>query len=107
MTRTFSFGKPNICASTLAHVEDPLRLLVERQLSAIPNCGRGLQLDGVVRLGRRDISLVELDRRAGESAHRHRRARFAGASPGRKVSTTFGIIVGFEVGLDVWFVSSS
>ena len=50
------------------HVEDPLRLLVDRQLVAIPDRGCRLQLDGIVRLGRRDISLVELDRRARESA---------------------------------------
>ena len=53
-----------------AHVEDPLRLLVDRQLVAVPHRGRPLQLDGIVRLGRRDVSLVELDRRAGERAGR-------------------------------------
>ena len=45
-------------------VEDRLRFLIERQHCAIPDCDRRLQLDGVVRLGRRDISLVEFDRRA-------------------------------------------
>ena len=44
-----------------------LRRLVERQIRAIPNRGGRVQLDRVVRFGRRDIGLVELDRRAGES----------------------------------------
>src|SRR5919109_961884 len=44
-----------------AHVEDCLRLFVECQLIAFPNCDRCLQLDWVVRLGRRDISLIEFD----------------------------------------------
>ena len=48
-------------------VDDALRRLVERQRRAVPDRGRRVQLDGVVRLGRRDVGLVELDRRAGES----------------------------------------
>src|SRR6266536_4460440 len=49
-------------------VEDPLRLFVDRQHRAIPDRGRRLQLDRIVRLSWRDISLVELDRGACESA---------------------------------------
>ena len=60
-----------------------LRRLVERQVRPIPDRGRRVQLDRVVRLGRRDIGLVELDRRAGESGLGDRRARFAGDAPGR------------------------
>src|SRR5258706_8908958 len=49
-------------------VDDSLRRFVEGQSRAIPSRGRGVQLDGVVRLGRRDISLIELDGRGCESA---------------------------------------
>ena len=48
-------------------IEDPLRPLVERQRRPIPDRGRRVQLDGVVGLGRRDVGLVELDRRAGRT----------------------------------------
>ena len=71
-----------------AQVDDALRLFVDRQLVAVPDRGRRLQLDWVVRFGRRDVSLVELDRRVGEGAVGDRRARFAGASPGRSWSST-------------------
>ncbi len=36
MTRTFSFGRPNICASTRPEVDDALRRVVERQMSIRP-----------------------------------------------------------------------
>ena len=49
-----------------AHIEDRLRFLVEREHLAIPDCGCPLQLDGVMSLRWGDISLVELDWRAGE-----------------------------------------
>ena len=68
MTRTFSFGRPNICASTLALVDHALRRLVQRQRRAVPDRDRRVQLDRVVGLGRRDVGLVELDRRGVESA---------------------------------------
>src|SRR5256885_7361291 len=49
-----------------AHIEDRLRFLVEREHLAIPDCGCPLQLDGIMSLRWGDISLVELDWRAGE-----------------------------------------
>src|SRR6266404_4059463 len=48
-------------------VEDRLRRFVDRQFVAFPNRGRALQLDRVVRLDRRDVSLVELNRRTRKS----------------------------------------
>src|SRR6266404_6573287 len=50
-----------------AHVEDRLRFLVERQCRTVPDRGCALELDGIVGLGRSDVSLIELDRRARES----------------------------------------
>ena len=51
-----------------AIVDDALRRLVERQLRAVPDRRRRMQLDRIVRLGRRDVGLIELDRRRRESA---------------------------------------
>ena len=47
-------------------VDDSLRRVVQRQCRAVPDRGRRVQLDRIVRLGRRDIGLIELDRRARE-----------------------------------------
>ena len=80
------FRQPEHLREHTAHVEDALRFLVDRQLVAVPHRGCSLQLDRNVRLGRRDVSLVELDRRARERRRPHRRARFVSASPARSWS---------------------
>ena len=64
MTRTFSSGRPNICARTLAQVDHALRGLVQRQRRALPDRGCCVRFKRIVRLSWRDIRLVELDRRA-------------------------------------------
>src|SRR5262249_6419599 len=48
-------------------VDDPLGRLVQRQIRTIPNRRRRVKLQGVVRLGRSDIGLVELDWRLRKS----------------------------------------
>src|SRR5262249_40176683 len=48
-------------------VEDALRRFVERKLRAFPNRGGGMQLEGIVRFGGRDVGLIELDLRGFES----------------------------------------
>src|SRR6476661_6455120 len=53
-----------------AHVEDGLRFLVDRELAAVPHRGCSLQLDGNMRFGRCDVSLVELDPCAGKGPGR-------------------------------------
>ena len=88
MTRTFSFGKPNICASTPRRLTTPCDDSYSVSVESIPDRGRRVQLEGVVRLGRRDVGLVELDRRARERAVGDRRAGFAGAARGPNVVTT-------------------
>ena len=50
-----------------AKIEDALRLFVNRQHLAIPDCDGRLQFDGIVRLGRRDVGLIDLDRCACKS----------------------------------------
>src|SRR5690348_4092564 len=49
-----------------AHVDDSLRRVVQRQQLAVPECGSGVQFQRIVRFSRRAVSLVQLDRRAGE-----------------------------------------
>src|ERR1043166_1188265 len=49
-----------------AHVDDSLRRVVQRQHLAVPECGSGVQFERIVRFSRRAVSLVQLDRRAGE-----------------------------------------
>src|SRR5437763_9457829 len=49
-----------------AKIEDGLRLLIDGQVIAVPHCSCSLQFDGNVRLGWRDIGLIELHRCAGK-----------------------------------------
>src|SRR2546423_13957423 len=47
-------------------IEDGLRLLIDGQVNAVPHCSCSLQLDGNMRLGWRDIGLIELHRCTGK-----------------------------------------
>ncbi len=101
MTRTFSFGSPNICARTLLEVEDALRLLVDGQHRAIPGRDRSLQLDRVVGLGRHDVGLVELDRRARERLLDVSALALQALGRGEGGGHLVGLVVGHEIGGDV------
>src|SRR4051812_21541702 len=55
------FRQPKHLRENAAHVEDPLRLLIDSQSVAFPDRDRRLQLDRVVSFRRRHISLIEFD----------------------------------------------
>src|SRR5438552_4581861 len=85
-------------------VEDRLRFLVDRQHLTIPDRSRPLQLDGIVRLSRCDISLVELDRCAGESALRISAFALHALRRLECGRNHFGLVVGLKIRIDVVFV---
>ena len=60
-----------------------------------------MQLDGVVRLGRRDVGLVELDRRAGESLVGVAALALQRLRGPNVVDHFVGLVVRLEVGVDV------
>ena len=85
-------------------VEDPLRPLVQGQRRAIPDRGRRVQLEGVVRLGRRDIGLVELDRRPGERGLGVAALALQALERAERGGNHVGLVVRFEIGVDVRLV---
>ena len=101
MTRTFSFGRPNICARTLRWLTTPCVDSYSVNVGPIPDRSRRVQLDRVVRLGRRDIGLVELDRCACESGVGVAALALQAGSRAKRGDNHFGIIVRFKLGLDV------
>ena len=66
MTRTFSFGNPNICASTLRMLTTPCVESYSVSISSIPHRSGGVQFERIVGFGRRDVSFVQLDGRTRE-----------------------------------------
>src|SRR6266446_7072381 len=83
-------------------IEYSLRLFVNRQVRAFPNCGGGLQLDRIMRLGWRDIRLVELDWCAGKSAFRIAALAFHPLGRLKRSINYIRLIIRFEIGFDVW-----
>ena len=68
MTRTFSFGMPSVFARSSALQRDHLVRGPERELVAVPRGDGRVRLHHRVRLVRRRVGRVELDRRRGEGA---------------------------------------
>jgi len=60
-----------------------------------------VQLDRVVRLGRRDIGLVELHRRPGERGVGVAALALQALAHGERGGNHVGLVVGFEIGVDV------
>src|SRR5947208_6513028 len=85
-------------------IEDGLRLLIDGQVITVPHCSCSLQFDGNVRLGWRDIGLIELHRCTGKGRRSiaalalHALLRPVTGSDDRR------IIVGCELEFDVGLV---
>ncbi len=101
MTRTFSFGRPNICARTLLRLTTPCDDSYSVNVGSIPDRSRRVQLDRVVRLGRRDIGLVELDRRRAKAASASPRWLCKRLARAERGDNHFGLVVRFKVSVDV------
>src|SRR5882724_10511497 len=82
-------------------VDYSLRRIVQRQSQVVPDRGRRVQLDGVVCLGRRDIGLVDLDRRAGECGVSITTLTLQAMLLAERGEDHFGIIVRFKLRLNV------
>src|SRR2546423_1832814 len=82
-------------------IEDGLRLLIDGQVIAVPHCSCSLQFDGNVRLGWRNIGLIELHRCTGKG--RRSIAALTLQALLRPVTRfdDLRIIVGCELGVDV------
>ena len=98
------FRQPEHLREDASKVEDALRLLVNGQHRAIPNRRRRLKLDRVVRLGRRDIGLVELDWCACESTLGIPAFALHAFYRGECGVNLFRLIIRFEIGFDVRFL---
>ena len=84
-----------------ALVEDGLRGFVERQRRAVPRRGRRVQLDRVVRFGRRDVGLIDLHRRARERAVGVAALALQPRRRRERRRDDIRLVVGFQFGIDV------